>query len=179
MAELTTLARPYARAAFESARVDKQLNDWAQALSVASAVAGDAKIKRLLGAPGLTAAQKSAAFVEICCGRELTEKFTNFINVLAENKRLALLPFILTLFVDLKAQLEKSINVEVISAYTLPADLQAKLIEALTTKLERAVTLESRIDKSLIGGAVIRAGDTVIDGSVKGRLAKLAEAMNS
>ncbi|BCD99910.1 F0F1 ATP synthase subunit delta [Marinagarivorans cellulosilyticus] len=178
MAELTTLARPYARAAFESARADSQLNEWAQALVVAAAVASEPKVKQLLAAPGLTAAQKSAAFADVC-GSELSDKFKNFVSVLAENKRLALLPFIQTLFIDLKSQLEKAINVEVTTAFEISAETQSQLVIALTKKLDRVVTLESSIDKSLIGGAVIRAGDTVIDGSVKGRLAKLAEAMNS
>ena len=178
MAELTTLARPYARAAFESARADSQLNEWAQALAVAAAVASEPKVKQLLAAPGLTAAQKSAAFADVC-GSELSDKFKNFVSVLAENKRLALLPFIQTLFIDLKSQLEKAINVEVSTAFEISAETQSQLVIALTKKLDRVVTLESSSDKSLIGGAVIRAGDTVIDGSVKGRLAKLAEAMNS
>ena len=178
MAELTTLARPYARAAFESARADSQLNEWAEALAVAAAVSGEPKVKQLLTAPGLTAAQKSAAFADVC-GSELSDKFKNFVSVLADNKRLALLPFIQTLFLDLKSQLEKAINVEVTTAFEISAEAQSKLVIALTKKLDRVVTLESNIDKSLIGGAVIRAGDTVIDGSVKGRLAKLAEAMNS
>ena len=92
---------------------------------------------------------------------------------------MALLPFIQTLFLDLKAQLEKAVNVDVTTAFELSAESKAQLVIALTKKLDRVVTLESSIDKSLIGGAIIRAGDTVIDGSVKGRLAKLAEAMNS
>ena len=178
MAELTTLARPYARAAFESARADSQLSEWAEALAVAAAVSGEPKVKQLLTAPGLTAAQKSAAFTDVC-GSELSDKFKNFVSVLADNKRLALLPFIQTLFLDLKSQLEKAINVEVTTAFEISAEAQSNLVIALTKKLDRVVTLESNIDKSLIGGAVIRAGDTVIDGSVKGRLAKLAEAMNS
>ena len=178
MAELTTLARPYARAAFDTAPADGQLTEWANALAVAAAVACEQKVKQLLVAPGLTAAQKSAAFADVC-GAELSHKFKNFVSVLAENKRLALLPFIQTLFLDLKAQLEKAVNVDVTTAFELSAESKAQLVIALTKKLDRVVTLESSIDKSLIGGAIIRAGDTVIDGSVKGRLAKLAEAMNS
>lgn len=178
MAELTTLARPYARAAFESAREDAQLDAWAKALAVAAAVSAEPKVKQLLAAPGLTAAQKSAAFADVC-GAELSDKFKNFVSVLAENKRLALLPYIQTLFSDLKAQLEKTINVEVTTAFEIDAAVKQQLVDALTKKLDRKVSLEAQIDQSLIGGAVIRAGDTVIDGSVKGRLAKLADAMNS
>ena len=178
MAELTTLARPYARAAFQSARADSQLNEWAGALAVAAAVSSEPKVKQLLAAPGLTAAQKSAAFTDVC-GSELSDKIKNFVSVLADNKRLALLPFIETLFADLKAQLEKAINVGVTTVFEISTESQAQLVIALTKKLDRVVTLESTIDESLIGGAIIRAGDTVIDGSVRGRLAKMTEAMNS
>ncbi len=178
MAELMTLARPYARAAFDAARSNSQLAEWAEGLAVAAAIVGEPKIKQLLAAPGLTAAQKSAAFAETC-GSALNRQFNNFISVLAENKRLALLPYIQTLFLDLKAQLEKSVSVEITTAFAISPQIQDQLIAALTKKLERSVTLEGKLDESLIGGAVIRAGDTVIDGSVKGRLAQLADTMNS
>ena len=178
MAELTTLARPYARAAFDSARAASQLQEWTQALAVAAAVVNEPKVKQLLTSPSLTAAQKSTAFTEVC-GAELNDKFKNFVSVLAENKRLALLPFIQTLFLDLKSQLEKTVDVEVTTAFALSTEAKSQLTIALTKKLDRVVTLESTIDKSLIGGAIIRAGDTVIDGSVRGRLAKLTDAMNS
>ncbi|WP_054113413.1 F0F1 ATP synthase subunit delta [Marinagarivorans algicola] len=178
MAELTTLARPYARAAFESAYADSQLNEWAHALAIAAAVSSEPKVKQLLAAPGLTAAQKSAAFADVC-GSELSDKIKNFVSVLADNKRLALLPFIETLFADLKAQFEKAININVTTAFEISAESQAQLVIAFTKKLDRVVTLESTIDESLIGGAIIRAGDTVIDGSVRGRLAKMTDAMNS
>ena len=178
MAELSTLARPYARAVFESARADGLLKEWANALAVAASVSSDSTVKQLLAAPGLTAAQKSAAFADVC-GSELSDKFKNFVSVLADNKRLALLPYIESLFADLKAQFEKAINVNVTTAYEISAETQAQLVIALTKKLDRVVTLESSTDESLIGGAIIRAGDTVIDGSVRGRLAKMTEAMNS
>ncbi len=178
MAELTTLARPYARAAFEVAQTGGELQPWLEALSSAAAVTGDAKVKALLSAPGLTAKQKSAAIVEVL-GKISTPKFGNFLVSLAENKRLLLLPFIRDLFVAMKAQHEKAVEVAVSTAYPISDELIKKLTAVLTKNLEREVKLSSTVDESLLGGVVIHAGDTVIDGSVKGRLAKLADAMKA
>lgn len=178
MAELTTLARPYARAAFEVANADGQLQQWFEALSSAAAVTGDAKVKALLASPGLTALQKSTAIVGVL-GKISNPKFGNFVAALAENKRITLLPYICDLFVAMKAQQEKSIAVSISSAYPISDELLKKLTAALSQKLEREVKLATVVDESLLGGVIIHAGDTVIDGSVKGRLAKLAEAMKA
>ena len=178
MAELTTLARPYAKAAFDFANSANTLAVWSEMLALASAVSNSAGLEKLLVSPTLTTDQKGAAFVEIC-GDALNEQAANFIKILAENKRLELLPSIAQLFEAFKAQKEKSVDVELQSAFELPAAVQEQLAKALSVKLDREVNVTGSIDKGLIGGVVIRAGDTVIDGSVKGRLAKLAEAMNS
>lgn len=178
MAELTTLARPYAKAAFEYARASKDLAGWSAMLATASAVAQQSVMQQVLSLPSYTADQKAQTFVDVC-GESLSGPGQNFIKNLAANKRLSLLPHIAALFEQLKAAQEKSIDVEVVSAFTLSADLQEKLAQALSKKLSCDVRLQSSVDQSLIGGAIIRAGDTVIDGSVRGRLAKLAEAMNA
>jgi len=178
MAELTTLARPYAKAAFQHALAAKQLQSWFDALEVAAAVAEEASVKKVLVTSSLSAAQKASVFLNVC-GEKLDENMKNFIQTLASNKRLALLPYIRNLFAAMKAQQEKTIDVEVTAAYELPADLINKLAEVLSTKLDRKVSVQGSVDKSLLGGVVIHTGDTVIDGSVRGRLAKLAEAMKS
>lgn len=177
MAELTTIARPYAKAAFEFARAASDLQGWYQALSLAAGVSAEDKVKSLLSSPSLTAEQKAAAFVEVC-GDDLSAEQKNFIAVLSENGRLSLLSEVLALFELYKANQEKSVDVDIRAAYEIAADVEAKLAETLTRKLDRQVSLQTSVDPSLLGGAVIRAGDTVIDGSVRGRLAKLAEAMN-
>jgi F-type H+-transporting ATPase subunit delta len=182
MAELSTLARPYARAAFEVARDNRQLTEWASGLAIVASLIKDATVQQLLSAPQLTAAQKSAALVDLCRDSFATQCQTSlihFISVLAENKRLALLPFIESLFVELKAQYEKTLDVAVTSAFPLESALQQQLTDALTTKLHRTVTLSVQLDPSLIGGAIIRAGDTVIDASVRGRLAQLAHVVDA
>lgn len=178
MAELTTLARPYSRAAFDVAKEDGKLSEWAEALTSASAITSDETIQCLLSSPGLTATQKSDSLSEVL-GDSVDQKFKNFLSTLADNKRLMLLPTIKLQFITLKAQQEKSIEVDVSTAFELSASVQEALVTALKKKLEREVSLSTSVDPSLLGGALIRAGDTVIDGSVKGRLAKLAEAMNS
>lgn len=176
MAELTTLARPYAKAAFESAREAGDLQGWSDALTLLASVSLSEKIDLVLDSPNLIGEQKAEVFIEVC-GEKLNEKQKNFIKVLAENKRLGLLVAVQEQFELYKANIEKSVDVEIQTAFEISPELQQKIAQALAKKLDREVTLQASVDTSLLGGALIRAGDTVIDGSVKGRLAKLAEAM--
>lgn len=178
MAELTTLARPYAKAAFEYALAANKLQPWFEALEVTAAVAVQEQVIKALSSSALSAEQKASVFVQVC-GEQMDEKVKNFIHTLASNKRLALLPYVKELFAKMKAQQEKSIEVEVTAAYELSVDLINKLAQALSAKLNRSVSVQSSVDASLIGGVVIHTGDMVIDGSIRGRLAKLAEAMKS
>jgi F-type H+-transporting ATPase subunit delta len=178
MAELSTLARPYAKAAFEYAASAGDLQGWSQSLALAAAVAQHANVVQLLSSPSITAGQQVEQLIAIC-GDELSEQGKNFLVVLSENRRLQLLPEISHQFDILKANREKAIDVEVTAALELDAGQQQMLSDALSAKLERKVNMQVRLDKSLLGGAVIRAGDTVIDGSIRGRLAKLAESLHS
>lgn len=176
MAELTTLARPYARAAFEYARDANALDRWSSMLATLAAVSQDATVAKLLDSPHLSAEQKGDTLVELC-SEELDEKAANYIKYLARNDRLSLLPQVYTLFEDLKAEHEKTVEVSIVTAFELTEEQQGKLLDSLKAKLQRDVNLHTAIDESLIGGVVIRAGDMTIDGSVRGRLARLAEAM--
>lgn len=178
MAELSTLARPYARAAFEYAAGADQLQGWSQNLALAAAVVQQPTVAEMLASPSYTGEQQASTLVALC-GDDLTQSQQNFFAVLAENGRLPLLANISEIFEGLKAQREKAVDVEVISAVELDVEQQKRLSEALTAKLERKVNLQSSVDTGLLGGALIRAGDTVIDGSIRGRLAKLAESLNS
>lgn len=177
MAELSTLARPYAKAAFEYAVKANDLAGWSKQLALAAAVAQADSMVKVLASPALTSAQQANMFVDVC-GEELGDKVKNFVKVLAENKRLGLLPHISALFEEFKANREKSVDVEVSSVYELGDDIKQSLAGKLSTVLDREVNINTTIDKELIGGVVIRAADVVIDGSVRGRLAKLAEAMH-
>jgi len=178
MAELSTLARPYARAAFEFAANANDLAAWSKQLATAGVVAQAENMVKVLTSPSLTSGQQAAQFLEVC-GDELTANAQNFIKVLADNKRLPLLPTISALFEEFKSNREKSVEVEVATAFELDAAIQEKLATALSGKLERDVNVATVVDKNLLGGVVVRAADVVIDGSVRGRLNKLAEAMNS
>lgn len=178
MAELSTLARPYARAAFEYGRDSKQLTVWAEQLATAAAVAADQRLKVVLGDPALTAEQQAKTLSDVC-GDALGTHVRNFIGVLAVNKRLSLLPEIYSLFAQYKANHEKTVDVEVVSAFDLADATRDKLAAVLGKKLERDVKVRTSTDRDLLGGVLIRAGDLVIDGSIRGRLNKLAAAMNS
>ena len=178
MAELSTLARPYARAAFEYANGKGVLSGWSDALTTAAAVSSDSRVADMLTSPAYTAEQLAATMIELC-GDALVSEQQNFIKVLAANKRLPLLPEISELFEQLKAEQERSVDVTVVSAYALEDAAEQNLAQVLSKKLEREVKVETQVDASLLGGVVIRAGDLVIDGSVRGRLNKLSEAMNS
>ena len=178
MAELITLARPYAKAAFEVALDAGALDKWSGMLALSAAVSGDSGVSGVLSSPSLSSEQVADAFIGVC-GDELDEKGKNFVHLLAENKRLVLLPEISTLFDNLKANQEKSVDVEITTAFEISSEVSNKLAQALKDRLQREIILATSVDQSLIGGAIIRAGDNVIDSSVRGKLSKLAESMNS
>lgn len=178
MAELTTLARPYAKAVFDAAQDQNAVDQWDQALAFAAQVAADQEVKNILANPGLSEQRKAELFAE-CFEEPLPEALRNFLLILAENKRLALLPEVATLFSLYRADLERTVKLAVNTAFELSADEQQKLIKALSEKLERKVELETAVDQNLIGGVVVRTGDLVIDASVRGKLARMAKALGS
>lgn len=178
MTELATLARPYAKAAFEQAVKVTGLVEWSDALTTASVITSDDKVSATINNPGLTAEQKAGVMSELC-GDKLNEGAKNLLSVLAENGRLTLLPEIVVQFELLKAAQENATDVVITSAFPLADAQQEKLSQALKTKLNSDIRISTEVDEALVGGVVIRAGDLVIDGSVRGKLAKLAEAMNS
>ena len=178
MAELTTIARPYAKAAFVFAKEQGALDKWEKMLGLAAAVAGDASMRAYLDQPELDDAAKVSAFAEVC-GDELDESGRNFIAQLAHNKRLPLLPVILELFHARLAAEQQFTDVELVSAFEMDDAVAEKLVAALKKRLGTDVNVTTSVDQSLIGGVLVRAGDTVIDGSVRGRLNRLAEQLNS
>jgi len=178
MAELTTLARPYARAAFEVASSSDQLQSWSDMLRKLANVVSNDRVAEMLSSPSLTGDQQAQIVIDLC-GDEISGQLQNFISVLSENKRLSLLPEIVGLFDILKADQELTVDVEISTAFALVEKTEEKLAQAIKEKLNRDVKIHSQVDKNLIGGMVIRAGDLVIDDSVRGKLHKLAEAMGS
>jgi F-type H+-transporting ATPase subunit delta len=173
MADKLTIARPYARAAFEEANKDSALASWSDALKVASQVVTDERVANLLGNPRVTPQQMAQLFIDVG-GKGLGEHGANFVRTLAENGRLAYLPEISWLFEGMKDEAQGVADVTVTSAAALDAAQQHKLSAALEKRLKRKVRLHTQIDPQLIGGAVIRSGDLVIDGSLSTRLARIA-----
>ncbi len=173
MADKTTIARPYARAAFSDARSSGRLAPWSEALRAGSAAVQDDRVQNLLGNPHVTPQQLAQLIIDVA-GGQLDEHGRNFVQTLAENRRLARLPEISKLFDALKDAEEGVVDVTVTSAAPLDDAQQRTLAEALAKRLKREVRLHSETDAALIGGAVIRAGDLVIDGSLRSRLERIA-----
>ncbi|MDE2052756.1 MAG: F0F1 ATP synthase subunit delta [Gammaproteobacteria bacterium] len=176
MADKSTIARPYAKAAFDEARDRGRLGPWSEALRTAAAVTSDARVEALLGNPRVTP-EELAALVSEIAGSQLDEEGRNFVRTLADNRRLSLLPEISALFDELKSEAEGVVDVTVTSAAPLDDSQQGKLAAALERRLGRSVRLQCATDPALIGGAVLRAGDLVIDGSLRGRLERIAYAL--
>jgi F-type H+-transporting ATPase subunit delta len=172
VAERATIARPYAKAAFEYARDAKAFAAWSQGLALAAQVAADPRVAQLIKNPKLTAADH-ASLINDVAGDRLAPGVGNFVRVLAENHRLALLPDVAAHFEFLRSQAENTVDVEVVSAVPLDAAQTEKLKQALDKRLKASVRMTNTVDAGLVGGAVIRAGDLVIDGSLKGRLERL------
>jgi F-type H+-transporting ATPase subunit delta len=173
MSQTLTLARPYARAAFAVARDEKALPAWSQALAFAAHVSADPRVATLLGDPRL----RDADAVALLAPSEAGEGFGRFLSMLAGNRRLALLPEIAGLFEELRAEAERIVKARVTSASELPSGELDSLKAALRKRFGREVELETSVDPTLIGGAVIDAGDVVIDGSLKGKLERLQTAL--
>jgi F-type H+-transporting ATPase subunit delta len=173
MADRITIARPYARAAFEEARAHEGLGPWSEALQIGARVVRDPRVATLLGNPHVTPEQL-AQLVTSIAGPKLGPHGANFVSTLAANRRLAYLPEIATRFDELKDAAEGVADVTVTSAAALSDAQRGKLAAALEKRLRRKVRLHCEIDASLIGGAVVRSGDLVIDGSVSARLNRIA-----
>jgi F-type H+-transporting ATPase subunit delta len=173
MTDKTTVARPYARAAFATACAHGYLAAWSEGLHTAATVITDPRIESLLGNPRITA-KRLADFVIDIDGGKLGSEWNELVLTLAQNRRLALLPQIATLFDALKDEAEGTADVTVTAATALDAQQQQTLTAALARRLKREVRLHSEVDAALIGGAVIRAGDLVIDGSLRTRLERMA-----
>ncbi len=178
MAERATIARPYAKAAFDYAQGAHAFAEWSRALQICAQIAADPRVAALVKDPAFTPAQ-IADFVIGVAGTSLDAHMQNYVRTLAENHRLLLLPEIAAHYEAMRAQVENTVDVEVISAVKLDAAQTEKLTRALNTRLKRRVKMQNSVDPGLLGGAVIRAGDLVIDGSLKGRLERLRNELTS
>lgn len=175
MSNALTFARPYARAAFELARAQGALAAWAGKLGFAAQVAADPRVVGLIGDPRVAQAELAALVTPP--DEPAESPFAVFVGLLAQNHRLVVLPEIAALFAELKNEAERVLKVGVRSAAPLGEAEAAKLKDALKRRFGRDIELEQSLDPGMLGGAVIDAGDVVIDGSVRGRLARLKQTL--
>jgi len=176
MAEAATIARPYAKAAFQAARDAEVLPAWSEALRLGAALTQNAGIADLITSPRLSLDQVVSLFAGLG-GPAIDGHWQNFVRLLATNKRLEVLPEIGAEYERLRAHYENELDVVVTSAIALDAAEKSKLAQALHARFKRDVRMTLAVDPGLLGGAVIRAGDLVIDGSVQGRLHRMAAAL--
>ena len=177
MAELFSIARPSAQAVFELARSYGDYTGWSQSLSAMAQVSRDSEMKGLIQNPRV-ARQEIAQVIADVCGSGVGEEGRNLLRLLAQNRRLHVLPAIADQYENLRAEAEQTVQAELESALPVSDSEQQRIADALTARLGRKVELVCRINETLVGGAVIRAGDLVIDGSVRARLEKLAVAIS-
>ncbi|MDZ7841812.1 MAG: F0F1 ATP synthase subunit delta [Gammaproteobacteria bacterium] len=176
MAGTSSLARPYARAVFELAQEAGDLKSWSEALAFLAALVSDESIQGLINNPRIEQESLQALFDDLC-GDRVPEGGRNLVRLMMANDRLLLMPDVASQYERLRAEAEGSVDAEVRSAKPMSDEQQAQLAKALEKRLGRKVNITVHEDDSLLGGAIVRAGDLVIDGSAKGRLEKLASAL--
>jgi len=177
MQENLTLARPYAQAAYEQARDEGTLGPWSEALQFLAAVVADADMRRLINDPRVGRQRLVAALLDIG-GERYSATFRNFIKVLDAAQRLGIASEIAELFERQRADAENFATAEIVTAFPLTAEQEQGIAAAVTRRIGREVRVRQRIDQTLIGGAVVRVGDTVFDLSVRGGLGQLANLFN-
>ncbi|MGO5000359.1 F0F1 ATP synthase subunit delta [Oceanisphaera sp. W20_SRM_FM3] len=175
--EMKTIARPYAKAAFDFAVEKKAVDNWLTMLGFAAQVATDQQVEDLINS-NLNAEKMADLFLAVC-GDQLDEQGQNLIKVMAANGRLSVLPAVVLEFAALKAELDREVDADVVSAAELTEQQMAKIQASLEKRLDRKVKLNCSVDPALMAGIIIKAGDLVIDGSVRGRLSRLAETLQS
>jgi len=176
MSEANTIARPYAQAAFEEAQKLSDLKGWSALLAKLAGLLSVPDVQAAVGNPRVPKEKLEPIFLELC-GTDLNKHQKNFVRVLVDGGRLNVSAEIAEMFEALRAEAEKSVDVTVVSAFELSEAQKQKISSALKARMEREVKLSCEIDKALLGGIVIRAGDKVIDGSAHTRLGELANAL--
>lgn len=177
MSELANIARPYAKAAFEYAVENKAITRWQDMLGFMASVAQNDSMQQVLKS-AMAANRLSQLFIDVC-GDQLDPNGQNLIRVMAENGRLNTLPDVLAMFNQLKSEYDKEVTIEVTSATELSDKQIADLSASLEKRLARKVQLNCKVDPELVAGMVIQAGDNVIDGSIRSKLTRLADALQA
>jgi F-type H+-transporting ATPase subunit delta len=176
MSELATLARPYAAAAFKRSLETGTTEKWSKCLAFMSAVLNDKEMSVVVGNPKVSKERLSSLILDICKD-SVDEESANFLKLLIQNNRLTLAPTIAELFEVYKAENEGYVDVEVATAYAFSKEEKKSFTSVLEKTLGKKVHINVIVDKSLIGGVLVRAGDRVIDGSIKGQLQLMQKAL--
>ncbi|MDD5413063.1 MAG: F0F1 ATP synthase subunit delta [Methylobacter sp.] len=176
MSELATLARPYASAVFKRAKETDSTEKWSKSLAFMSAVLSDKEISVLVENPKVSNERLSALMLDICQD-QVDEEGANFLKLLVQNNRLTLISAIAKIFEEYKAESEGYVDVEVTTAYAFSKEEKQNFTSTLEKTLSKKVHMNVTVDKSLIGGVLVRAGDRVIDGSIRGQLQQLAKRL--
>ncbi|MGR9086579.1 MAG: F0F1 ATP synthase subunit delta [Gammaproteobacteria bacterium] len=176
MSELATLARPYASAVFKRAKETGKTDKWSQALAFMGTVLRDPAVSRIVDNPKISDERKSGLMLDLC-REQGDQEIANFLKLLVYNKRLSLLPHIVRLYEGYKAEDEGYLEVDVLTAYALTKEAKTRLAESLEKTLSKQVHIKAAVDKSLIGGVLVRAGDKVIDGSIRGQLIHMQKTL--
>ena len=178
MAEISTIARPYAVAAYKLGKETKSLAKWSEMLGFAAAVVNDAQMQAYLQDPKVVASDLQNTFLKVC-GDKLNEHGQNLIKVLVEYNRMSILPAITSAFEELKAQDDGTLDAQIIAAAKPSAAEIKDLVKRLEAKFGKKIEASVSVDSELIGGITIMVGDTVIDASVKGQLQNLAYTLSA
>ncbi len=176
MSDFANIARPYAQAVFELARESERFDDWSRQLALLTEIAGHEDFNGLISDPRITRDQVLSVVLEIA-GEKLDAPARNLVRTLSHYRRLSALPLIAEQFESLRAEDEGIVEAQLETAYELDDEQQTRLVETLQLRLGRKVRLTSQVNGDLIGGAVVRAGDWVVDGSVRSQLNKLASSL--
>jgi len=177
MAEATTIARPYANAVFDIADSKGELKVWSELLTVFAQCAADPDVENMIASPSVTDAEVINVLASVA-GDDVSAEGRHFLMLLAENKRLSLLSEIAEIFEQLRAEAEQIMTADVSTAMALTPKQEKAISAALKKRTGRDVTLNVEVDESLLGGAIIRTGDLIIDGSASGKLNRLASVIN-
>jgi F-type H+-transporting ATPase subunit delta len=178
MAEIRTIARPYAEAVFKLAKAKGELAAWSDMLQLAAAVASDGRIRALIGDPKFPPRRLGELFLGIC-GEKLSGEARNFVLLLAENGRVEILPEVSDLFEQLRAHYEGVLDANIISAFPMSEAQLKDLVATLEARFKRKIEPRVSIDPELIGGVKVEIGDEVLDVSVRGKLEAMAVALKS
>lgn len=176
MAEYSVVARPYASAIFELAQAENNLSAWSEKLYFASEVIKSSEIRAIIQNPSITKERKLELLLSILA-ENVDTSFQNLLHLLIDNRRLFALPAIYTIYEEYRAEAEKTTKVEVVTAYTMTNEQIEVLKQKLSTKFNTDIELDIYIDASILGGAIIRSGDMVIDGSVRGKLEHMKQVI--